>query len=343
MRWSGSCCHWWERPVAERGRWSPLALIEWALVIWLAKVFGWLPESAAYALGSGAGRLASRLDRRHRSIAVENLTRAFPEAYSPAEVERLARAVFENLGRTAVDIARSDRILLERNAHAVQIDNLARLLEARRRGKGVLVITAHLGPWELLPLIAALRYEPIHVVARPLDNPRLDDLLTALRERGGNRVIGKRDAIQAILQVLRRGETVGILIDQHISEKEGAVVPFFGRPASTAFAPALIAMRSGAAVFPVAIVREGRGRFRVLMADEVPVRKSGDLKADLVENTARFTAAIEVFIRMHPDQWFWVHRRWKTHLPIDPRLESGPNRRSVESAIGGNDRVVLRG
>lgn len=329
--------------MAERGRWSPVAILEWALVVWLARLFAWLPESAAYGLGERAGRLAFRLDRRHRSITVENLARAFPEEYSPTEIVRLACAVFESLGRTAVDVARSDRLLLGRNADAVRFERLDRLVEARRRGKGVLVITAHLGPWELLPLIAALRYAPIHVVARPLDNPRLDDLLTRMRERGGNRVIRKRDAIQAILQVLRRGETVGILIDQHISEKEGAVVPFFGRAASTAFAPALIAMRSGAAVLPVAIVREGRGRFRVLIADEVPVRKSGDLKADLVENTARFTSAIEAFIRMHPDQWFWVHRRWKTHLPIDPRLEGGPNRRSVGSAIGGNDRAVLRG
>jgi len=322
--------------VAERGRWSPLAILEWALVASLTRVFDWLPESAAYGLGERAGRLAFRLDRRHRTIAVENLTRAFPEEYSPAEVERLARAVFENLGRAAVDVARSGRLLLERNAHAVQFDGLDRLLEARRRGKGVLVLMAHFGPWELLPFIAALRYGPCHGVARPLDNPWLEDLLTALREQGGNRVIRKRDAVQTVLQVLRRGETVGIMIDQHISEREGVVVPFFDRPASTAFAPALIAMRSGAAVLPVAILREGRGRYRVLIADEVPVRRGGDLKADLAENTARFTAAIEAFIRQHPDHWFWVHRRWKTHLPIDPRLEGEPNRRTVESAIGGN-------
>jgi KDO2-lipid IV(A) lauroyltransferase len=322
--------------VAERGRWSPVAILEWALVASLTRVFDWLPESAAYGLGERAGRLAFRLDRRHRTIAVENLTRAFPEKYSPAEVERLARAVFENLGRTAVDVARSGRLLLERNAHAVQIDNLDRLLEARRRGKGVLVLMAHFGPWELLPLIAALRYGPCHGVARPLDNPWLDDLLTGLRERRGNRVIRKRDAVQTVLQVLRRGETVGIMIDQHISEREGVVVPFFDRPASTAFAPALIAMRSGAAVLAAAIVWEGTGRYRVLVGDEVPVRRGGDLKADLVENTARFTAAIEAFIRQHPDHWFWVHRRWKTHLPIDPRLEGDPNRRTVESAIGGN-------
>ncbi|MGD0263915.1 MAG: lysophospholipid acyltransferase family protein [Candidatus Methylomirabilota bacterium] len=329
--------------MAERGQWNPVAILEWALVVWLARLFAWLPESAAYALGEGAGRLAFRLDRRHRTITMENLARAFPEEYSPTEIVRLACAVFENLGRTAVEAARSDRLLRQRSAETVRFDGLERLLEAQRRGKGVLFITAHFGPWELLPRIHAIHFGRIHVVARPLDNPRIDDLLTTLREWGGNRVIRKRDAIRAILQVLRRGETVGILIDQHISEKEGVVVPFFGRPASTAFAPALIAMRSGAAVLPVVILREGPGRYRVLLADEVPVRRSGDFRADLVENTARFTAAIEVFIRMHPDQWFWVHRRWKTHLPIDPRFQGESNRRAVESAIGGNDRAVLRG
>jgi KDO2-lipid IV(A) lauroyltransferase len=284
-------------------------------------------------VGEGAGRLAFRLDRRHRAIAVENLTWAFPGEYTPGEIETLARAVFVNLSRTAVDVARSDRLLRRPAPDVVIMEGFDRMLEARRRGKGVLFITAHFGPWELLPLIIALRSGPGHMVARPLDNPRLDDLLTAMRERGGNRVIRKRDAVQAIIQVLRRGETVGILIDQHISEQDGVVVPFFGRPASTASAPALIAMRSGAAVFPMGILREGRGRYRVRAAEEVPVLRSGDLRADLVENTARFTAAIEAIIRERPDHWFWVHRRWKTQLSVDPRLETG-NRARPPQKVG---------
>ena len=309
--------------MAERSRWSPAVLAEWALVAAVVRAFAWLPARAAYALGEGAGRLAFRLDRRHRRIAEENLARAFPEQHSTDEVGRLALAVFENLGRTVVDLARSDRLVRGRIRDFTRIEGVDRILEARRRGKGVLFISAHLGPWELLPLVHTEHIgRPLHVVARPLDNPRLDDLLTAMRERGGNQVIRKRDAVQAILQVLRGGEAVAILIDQHISEREGVVVPFFGQPASTASAPALIAMRSGAAVFPVGILREARGKYRVRIAEEVPVRRSGDLKADLVENTARFTAAIEALIRERPDHWFWVHRRWKTTLPIDPSLES---------------------
>ena len=323
--------------MAERGRWSPVAILEWALVVSLAKVFDWLPESAAYALGEGAGRLAFRFDRRHRTIAVENLMRAFPGEYTPVELERLARAVFENLGRTAVDVARSDRLLREGKADAIQFDGLNRLQEARNRGKGVLVITAHSGPWELSLLITALRFEPVYVVARPLDNPRLDDLVTALRERGGNQVIRKRDAVQAILQALRRGKTVAILIDQHVAEREGVVVPFFGRPASTAYAPALIAMRSGAAVLPAVGMQQGRAQYRVAFGEEVPVRRSGDLRADLAENTARFTAAIEAFIRKHPEEWFWVHRRWKTRHPLDPRLAGdGTRPRQKTEGVGGD-------
>ena len=328
----GSCDAMWEGRMAERSRWSPSVLGTWALVAGLARVLAWLPESAAYALGEGAGRLAFRLDRRHRLVAIENLSRAFPERFSPSEIEALARRVFENLGRTVVDVARSDRLLGGREAGAMQVDGFERLLSARQRGKGVLVITAHLGPWELLPLFIARHYGPSHMVARPLDDPRLDDLLTRMRERGGNRVIRKRDALQAVLQVLRRGETVGILIDQHISEKEGAVVPFFGRPASTATGPALIAVRSGAAVVPMVILREARGHYRVQIAPEVPIRRSGDLRADLAVNTARFTAAIESFIRERPDQWFWVHRRWKTHLPLDPRLAIEDRARPVPQA-----------
>jgi KDO2-lipid IV(A) lauroyltransferase len=310
-----------------------VAIAEWLLVGTLAQIVARLPAGLAYTLGERAGRLAFRLDKRHHRIAMDNLSRAFPGEYSPREVEALARGVFENLGRTAVDMARSADLLSRTGGDAVQVDGFDRLLEAKRRGRGVLLIGAHFGPWELLPLLASRYFEPVHVVARPLDNPWLDDLLVSVRERGGNTVIRKQDAVLAILQVLRRGETVGILIDQHITEKEGVVVPFFGRPASTAFAPALIAIRSGAAVLPVVITREGHGRYRVHIAEEVSLRRSGDLRADLAVNTARFTAAIEALIRRRPDHWFWVHRRWKTRHPLDPKLEIGNWKLDAEGRV----------
>jgi KDO2-lipid IV(A) lauroyltransferase len=305
--------------VAERSRTSPQALLEYGLFRGALALLAGLPQGIAYAIGTGAGRLAHRLDRRHREIARDNLARAFPGT-PPEEIDRLVRRVFEHLGCVAVDVARSDRILRPGVAAQIPIEGFEHIQAARDRGKGVLVITAHIGSWELLPLVASQRYEPLSSVARPMDNPWIDDHMTALRERGGNRVIRKRDAGQAILQAMRRGETVGILIDQHIREEEGVVVPFFGRPASTVFAPALLAMRAGAAVIPAGLFREGPCRYRILVRPEVAVQRSGNLQADLAENTARFTAAIEAMIRERPEQWFWVHRRWKTPRPLDPRL-----------------------
>ena len=306
--------------MAERSPWNPLVLVEVGLAVGLGTLLSCLPARLAYALGEGAGAFAYRWDRRHREIARENLARAFPEK-SPGEIEAMARAVFSNLGQTAVDVARSRRLLRPGGRDAVAFEGLERLVAARDRGRGVLLIAAHFGPWELLPLVAALFYGSIHVVARPLDNPRLDASLTALRERGGNRVISKQQALPAILKVLREGGTVGMLIDQHIREQDGVVVPFFGRPASTVPAPALFALRSGAAVLPAGILREaGRGLYRVRVGEEVALTRSGDLKTDLVRNTARFTAALEPMIRECPEAWFWVHRRWKTPLPLDPRL-----------------------
>lgn len=305
--------------MAERARWHPAALAEWALVAGVWKALAGLPERCAYAIGEGAGRLAWRLDGRHRGIVEQNVAQAFPEQ-SAGEVARLGRAVFVNLGRTAVDVARSRQLLHETGQAACRVEGLERLMAARARGKGVLIITGHFGPWELLPLLAVLKYGAIHVVARPMDNPWVDDWLTRLRERGGNHVIRKREAVPAILKVLRQGETVGMLIDQHITERDGVIVPFFGRPASTVAAPALLAIRSGASVLPAGILREGRGRYAVRIEPEVPLERTGDLKTDIVVNTARFTAALEQLIRRQPDHWFWVHRRWKTQGALDERL-----------------------
>ncbi len=306
--------------MAERSRWHPVSLAEWALLASVFRLFALAPASWAYALGEGAARLAYALDGRHRRIAEDNLTQALGGELAKGQVAALARAVFANLGRTVVDVARSGRLLQSGALAGSRVQGMDRLLAARGRGKGVLIITAHFGPWELLPLMAALRYEPIHVVARPMDNPWVDDLLTRMRERGGNRVIRKRDALPAILKVLRQGQTVGILIDQHVTERDGVVVPFFGLPASTVSAPALLALRSGAAVLPAGILREGREQFCVRIGEEVPLERTGDLKTDIVRNTARFTAALEHLIRLRLDHWFWVHRRWKTDKGIDERL-----------------------
>lgn len=295
-----------------RGRRYWVDLVTYALVLGIALPVAYLPLWIAYPIGETLGRLAFIVDRRHRRVACENLQLAFGNSHGPDEIAAMARAHFRSLGQTFVDVCRliwlSPRTLKE----VVEIEGMEVLGPPRARGQGVLFVTGHFGPWEYLPAAHIhLIGEPLTVVARPLDNPYLNRLLNAVRRRWGSRVVEKREAMGVLLDVLRQGGRVGILIDQHVSRGEGVLVDFFGRPACTTSAPALLALRSGAAIIPVVIRREGRERFRFLMGKEVSIPRTGKVKEDVVDLTAGMTVALEEFIRHRPEQWLWVHRRWK--------------------------------
>jgi KDO2-lipid IV(A) lauroyltransferase len=242
-----------------------------------------------------------------------------------ASARRIARRVFQNLGRSFADLCRLPRLTDAELAGRIRMEGYEHVREARARGRGIIVVTAHLGAWELLPAMSGILGDPIHVVVRPMDNLTIDRALAAIRSRGGNGIIRKQDLLRRGmgLKVLKAGGTLGIMIDQNITWREGVFVEFFGRTANTAFAPALLALRSGAAVIPAAIFREGPGRHRIVVEKPMELARSGDLRRDLQENTARFTQAIEAFIRRSPADWFWVHRRWKTQ-PLGPESASAP-------------------
>ena len=288
------------------------AYLEYLLVAGLARGFLHLPSSMAYSIGEGLGAVLYRVDRKHRLIAQENLRMAFHGELSSLEIAELARSTFVNLGRTVVETCRILKIDRENFRQFIRIEGYEHFQEAKRRGKGIIYITAHLGSWELLPLASALMGEPLSIVTRPLDNPYLDRAITRLRTAWGTKVLPKKPVMPALMQALARRESIGILMDQNITWKEGVFVDFFGRPACTALAPALLALRTDASVLPAAIVRSGRDRHTVLVEKEIPVIRTGRLKADVVANTASFTRAIEGLVRKEPSQWFWVHRRWKT-------------------------------
>jgi KDO2-lipid IV(A) lauroyltransferase len=296
--------------------------LEYLVVMAFAKGVLHLPSSVAYALGEGLGALVHLLDRKHRQIARENLRQAYDGRLSTSALHGLARATFINLGRTVVETCRVPRIDRENFRRLIRIEGYERFLSAKARGRGVIYITAHLGSWELLPLASALMGEPLHIVARPLDNRFLDGAVNRLRASWGTTVVAKKRAVQTVLGALHRGESVGMLIDQNITPREGVFVEFFGRPACTALAPALLALRTRAAVLPAAIFRDGRDSHTVVIGEEVSVSRTGRLRPDLVANTAAFTRAIEGFIRREPAQWLWVHRRWKTQ-PSNDRPPSG--------------------
>jgi KDO2-lipid IV(A) lauroyltransferase len=198
----------------------------------------------------------------------------------------------------------------------VQLDGLENFLAAERRGKGVLFLTGHIGAWELAPFAQARYGHPLYFLARAVENPRVDALVNSYRMMCGNKPIEKNQSARAVLRALGEGGTVGILADQNTLPEEGTFVDFFGVPACTTTGIARIALHTNAAVVPGYILWDAEIRkYRLGLEPEVELVRSGDLERDVRENTQRFTKVIEDVVRAHPEQWVWVHKRWKTRPP----------------------------
>ena len=281
-------------------------------------LFEWLPLAVGVMLGRALGALFYCADGRHRRITLENLQRALGKERSSAEIRRIARRTYRNLGASVAEIMKIGRLSAGRVKKWVALEGIEHYTEARAKGKGALFLSAHFGNWELLPIAFGVLVHRIVGVARPLDNPYLDELVRGTRERWGNQILSKRGAVREAMRLLSEGQSVGFLLDQNVSGRGGVFVPFFDQPASTNKSLALIALRTGAPVIPVFLVRD-KGGHRIRVEKEVELYRSGDLEADILENTARFTQMIESQIRRHPDQWLWMHRRWKTQPPAGAR------------------------
>ncbi|MBI4608099.1 MAG: lysophospholipid acyltransferase family protein [Candidatus Rokubacteria bacterium] len=278
----------------------------------LARSLRLLPLPLLLWLGRRLGSLAYWTLAGRRALAGENLALAFGGERGSDELDRLCRGSFEHLGMTAVEVCASLFASPAAALSRVRVEGLHHLNAAMARGKGVLLLTAHLGNWELLAATHGLSGHPLSIVVRPLDSSLLDRLVTRARERSGAGVIRKHRALREVLDALRRQRMVGILLDQNATRREGVFVPFFGRPASTSKSLALLALRSGAPVLPVFIHREADGSHRVVIEPEVPPPRTGDHRHDIVAYTAAFTRCVEDAVRRWPEQWFWVHRRWRT-------------------------------
>lgn len=261
--------------------------------------------------GEVIGLLLYRLWRSRRGIAVENLRRSdvspLLRGVGPDEV---IRQHFRHIGRSFLEVIKVYYGRGERIVGSIAIEGMEHLGPVRAAGTGALFITGHCGNWELLPLAFSSRVQGVAVVARPLNNPYLNRLLEQARERYGNRVIYKRGAVREILRALGRGEYVGILMDQAVLPEEGCVIDFLGRPAWTSKVPALIARKADVPVFPVFIRREGSGHV-ITIQPAIRLSEASDQSEATREDTARFSAAIEKYIREHPAEWLWIHRRWK--------------------------------
>lgn len=298
------------RPPRSRARHR----FELALFRVAAGLFRALPDRAGQALGRGFGRAYMRASRSRRRILFENLAAAFPEK-GEAEISRIAEASAGTLGAAFVEFLQVSAMSEEEIRARIRVVGEENLLEARARGKGVFILSAHFGGWELGAIRAGLMGEPIAPVVRPLDNPLLEQELARRRTRLGNRLIAKHEAARDILQALRRRETVAILIDQNVLAREAIFVPFFGRLAATTPALALLQRKTGAPVVPVFTWPEGGGRYRLefekpIFAEEfqrIPDRAAAALAA-----TARYTEATEAAVRGDPAAWLWMHNRWRT-------------------------------
>jgi KDO2-lipid IV(A) lauroyltransferase len=286
----------------------------------VAGAVGVLPRSGARAVGAGLGAAAWVLLGRLRRVGMRNLELAMPEK-TESEREAILRGVFQSLGWQVGEFCKMGGYTAEQASKFIRYDGLEHYLAARAKGKGVLVLTGHLGAWELSSFYHSLMGYPMSLVIRRLDNPLVDEFVNRIRCLHGNMVIHKDDFARGLLNSMHRGETVGILMDTNMTPPQGVFVPYFGVDACTASGLARVALHSGAAVLPGFLVWEGAEKKYVLrFGEELELVRTGDAARDIVANTALFTATLEAYVRRYPEQWLWVHRRWKTRPEGEERL-----------------------
>src|SRR5215469_186960 len=294
--------------------------LEYAPVWLLAKFLGLLPRSVARAIGTGIGRAAYWLHPRLRRVGMRNLELAVPEL-PHAERPRVLQGVFTTLGRQLADFALLPRMTSSNVSDVVTYCGLEHYLEARARGRGVLFVTAHLGGWEIGSYAHALYGHPIRVVIRQLDNRWLNRFVDGYRTAAGNQTFGKQDFARGLLAAMRAGETVGILMDTNMTPPQGVFVPFFGIPACTASGLARVAWKTDAAVVPgFTVWHADAGKYCIHFEPPIQLARTSDEEQDAIANTALFTSVIERYVSRHPDQWLWVHRRWKSRPPGETPL-----------------------
>jgi Kdo2-lipid IVA lauroyltransferase/acyltransferase len=286
--------------------------VEYAAVWAVLKAVGILPRRLARGFAAGIAALMYRLSPKLRRTAEFNLSLAFPE-WSESRRADVIRGMVRNLGCMAAEFARFPSYTKENIADTLILDGHENFLEGQRRGKGVIYLTGHIGAWELSSFAHALYGFPLHYMARPLDNARLDELVNRYRCLSGNRPIFKNESARALLKILRDTGTVGILADQNTMPGEGVFVDFFGKTACTTTGIARVALHTDAAVVPgYAWWDESLGKYRLRFEPALELIRTGDTERDVFENTQKFAKVIEGIIRKHPEQWVWVHARWKT-------------------------------
>jgi len=285
----------------------------YAVVIRCLRCVGLLPQSASQAMGSVVGRVWHLLDVHHRRVVRANLRLAYGDEKSEEEIRRIGRDVFQNLGNLIFEIGWLMRLKPRHFGRHIQVTGWRHYHGAMKKGKGALVLTAHMGNWESLPVISGMSSYPVNIVYRPLDWAPLNRFFEASRSRFGGRMVSARRSSRAMRKIVKRlynGECVAMLMDQNVNYRKGVVADFFGRTVPTNGGMAIIARKTRSPVIPLFSVRTDKG-FLLEFGEEIPFTDTGDKTKDIEVNTQSYNDAIESFVRRYPAQWFWVHRRWK--------------------------------
>ena len=283
--------------------------VEYAIAVALLELLRALPLKVALRAGYGVTRLLDLALPKLRKVAAVNLAMALPEL-SLTDRRRIIDGVFRTVGRMLVALARFPDINRSNVREFIAYRGLEHYQAAKQKGRGVLIATGHLGNWEFSAFAHALMTEPMHVMVRPLDNPLVDEMVEERRTMSGNHLIFKKDAARSVLKALKLNQPVGILIDQNTTPSEGVFINFFGKAACAGVAFVKLAYHSQAPVIPgFALWDEATERYVLHFLPEAPL--SGDAEAD----TQKIHSILEEVIRQYPDQWMWIHRRWKTQPP----------------------------
>jgi KDO2-lipid IV(A) lauroyltransferase len=294
--------------------------IEYWLVLAVARTLGWLPRRLARLLVRILTLTCYLALVRLRGVGERNLHMALPQLSSKAR-KKILRHLFRNLGWQLVEFCRMPRYTAENTRHWIRTEGLDHYLSAKSRGRGVLILTGHLGAWELSSFYHSLMGHAMGMVIRRLDNRLLDEYVNSVRCLHGNRVLHKDDFARGLLTAMRAGETVGILMDTNMTPPQGVFAHFFGITACTASGLARVALKTGAAVVPGFLLWEAAEQRYVLhFNSELVFTRSGDHEADILAATQQCNDVLEAWIRRYPDQWLWIHRRWKTRPPGEPGL-----------------------
>lgn len=293
------------------------------LEYWLTRVvlgfFAVLPLSVAMRVGRAIGRFGFWFPKL-RHTGERNLELAFPNL-SAADRRKLLAGCFENLGQLLAVFSHFSKADSKSLQRIVEKDGFEHLEAAQRIGRGVILFTGHIGAWELTSFALSLFGHPLSFLVRRIDNPKIEALVDRARTHLGNRTIDKRSAAREMLQILQGGGTLGILVDLNTLDREGIFVDFFGVKASTTFMLAKLALRTGAVVLPVfAPWDKQRGRFVVKIDEPLALDRTNDEEEDVRRLTQSFTSVVENYVRRYPEQWLWIHRRWKTRPPGEPEL-----------------------